>query len=237
MSLTSSTNPATYGEEITLTASINGDSPTGTISFYDGSALLGTLQVENGGYAALSISQLKVGSHILLATYSGDAMNSPAGTDAVMQDVAFASYYNNPFYYNDHFATLQTTVSLSSTSNPALDGNSVSFTAHVTGGQSPAGRVTFYDHMTNIGSAELLSDGSATITVSLPIGTHTIVARYGGDDRNGESSQSLTETIDRYPTNIRCDYRTSSFVFPESPGPNQPLYYCVPRPHPYYRWQ
>ncbi len=47
--------------------------PTGTVSFFDGSALLGNSQLSPSGWASITVSSLTVGSHTISAVYSGDA--------------------------------------------------------------------------------------------------------------------------------------------------------------------
>ena len=46
--------------------------PTGQVSFYDGSTLLGQATLDGSGSASFSTSVLAVGSHTITATYSGD---------------------------------------------------------------------------------------------------------------------------------------------------------------------
>ena len=60
-----------YGEPSTLTANVMLGA-TGTVSFYEGTTLLGTATVDAAGVAALPISTLNVGTHTVTATYNGD---------------------------------------------------------------------------------------------------------------------------------------------------------------------
>ena len=78
-----SVNPATYGSAVTLTASVTGGAPTGTVTFKDGALVLGTAAL-GGTTAQIAISNLAVGSHAITATYSGDASNF-ASTSAAVQ--------------------------------------------------------------------------------------------------------------------------------------------------------
>ncbi|KJY40556.1 hypothetical protein VR41_14890, partial [Streptomyces sp. NRRL B-1568] len=72
---------------VTVTAPGVG-TPTGTVSFFDGAALLGSAPLV-GGVATLSVSTLSVGSHPLTAVYGGDtnfvSSISPVDTQAVAQ--------------------------------------------------------------------------------------------------------------------------------------------------------
>ncbi len=75
--LTSAPNPSVSGQTVTMRATVTAASPgvgtpTGTVSFFDGSTLLGT-SVISGGVAQLSTSRLSVGVHHLTAVYHGNA--------------------------------------------------------------------------------------------------------------------------------------------------------------------
>ena len=72
---------AAFGQPVSLTATVSSDSvgaapPTGDVTFYDGSTLLGvaSLAAENGSDQATFTTQtLAAGSHVIMAIYSGDA--------------------------------------------------------------------------------------------------------------------------------------------------------------------
>ena len=89
--LTSSVNPATAGSPVTLTASVTGSSPTGTVSLADGSSALsgctGLALTGSGNTrtAACTTSSLAAGTHSIVATYSGDAANAPSTSAALSQ--------------------------------------------------------------------------------------------------------------------------------------------------------
>ena len=76
-SLSSTPNPSVIGQTVTLTATVSPvppavGTPTGTVTFNDGTTSLGTATLVNGT-ASLTISTLAVGSHPLTAAYSGGA--------------------------------------------------------------------------------------------------------------------------------------------------------------------
>ena len=72
--LSSSANPASYGQPVTFTATVSPQSgsstPTGSVTFADGSTTLGTATL-SGGVAHFATSGLAVGSHVITATYAG----------------------------------------------------------------------------------------------------------------------------------------------------------------------
>jgi hypothetical protein len=106
-----------------------------------------------------------------------------------------------------------TTTSLSSSANPSVYGQAVTFTATVaptTGTGTPTGTVTFTDGSTTLGTSSL-SGGKATFTTStLSVGSHTIGAAYSGDSTFKASSASLTQTVNKAPTKLTAAPATRS---------------------------
>jgi uncharacterized repeat protein (TIGR01451 family) len=85
IALTSSPNPSTLGQPVTLSASVT-SAATGRITFLAGSTVLGDAAVSNG-QAALTTSLLVVGLNTLFAEYSGDATYGPAVSTVRLQTV------------------------------------------------------------------------------------------------------------------------------------------------------
>jgi hypothetical protein len=90
--LMSSPNPSSSGQAVTFTATVlgaYGGSPTASVTFMDGSTILGRVATDAITHqATLVISTLAVGAHYVTATFSGNA-NFAASTSAVLeQDVA-----------------------------------------------------------------------------------------------------------------------------------------------------
>lgn len=95
--------------------------------------------------------------------------------------------------------TVTSTTGLASSHNPSTFGQSVTFTATVTGA-SPTGTVEFKDGSTDIAgcASQTLSSSSATCTTSALItGIHSITAVYSGDSANvASTSPVLTQAVD-----------------------------------------
>jgi len=74
VSLQSSVNPVLPKNAVTLTATVSSgiSTPTGTVTFLDGTTALGTGPLVNG-VGTLTTSTLAVGSHSITAVYPGDA--------------------------------------------------------------------------------------------------------------------------------------------------------------------
>jgi YVTN family beta-propeller protein len=191
--LNSDSNPSNLGEQVTFTASVTVNSPgtgtpTGSVTFYDGSTTLGTVALDSSQHAAYATSSLTVGSHSITANYLGDT-NFLGSTSTVLTQVVQAS----------------TTTALASNPNPSNVGQSVTFTATVTvtppGTGTPTGTVSFYDGSTLLGSVTLPSNGQASYaTWALTAGSHSITATYSGDSIYLTStSPVLTQVVNALP--------------------------------------
>ncbi len=166
--LTANPTPSVFGSPVTLTftvPSVNGVAPTGTVSFYNGTTLLGTATVNAQGVATLTTSQLPFGTDTVTATYPGDNNYAPANpsTTIAVSPVAPTSVLTGP-------ATL-----------PAC-GSSVMLTDTITGvnGVVLGGTVQFFDNGVAIGSPiPVPASGVVTLTTTaLPCAADVITAVY-----------------------------------------------------------
>jgi hypothetical protein len=175
--VTSSANPATAGQTVTWTATVTAPgSPGGSVEFYDGGALLGTV-VLSGTTARYITSALASGGHAITAIYLGNGAIPPSTSPAFAQYVQLSGAKSRG-----------STVALAASPSSATLGSSVTLTATATGSsrQAPTGQVTFMLNGTVLGQGTLGSTGTVTAatalsTSSLPHGTHTIAAVYLGD--------------------------------------------------------
>jgi hypothetical protein len=89
----SSANPP-FNTPVTLTANVtsssNSVSPTGTVSFSSGSALLGTAPLSSGSAVFVS-SNLPVGKLAVIATYAGDSTYAQSESASSHVDVTFST--------------------------------------------------------------------------------------------------------------------------------------------------
>ena len=88
--LSSSPNPSTSGEPVTLAATVNSafnvPPPNGeSVTFMQGTTVLGTASI-SGGVAQLSTSTLPVGTDVIAAEYGGDA-NFDSSTSKSLKQV------------------------------------------------------------------------------------------------------------------------------------------------------
>ena len=182
--VSSSANPATVGQSVTLTAQVSPSAATGTVTFYDGGNSIGTAAVV-AGKASLSTSALSAGAHSITAAYGGDG-NYNSSTSAALNETI-----NN---------LTSTTTALASSANPSVRGQKVTFTATVSaasGSGTPTGTVKFLDGGTSLGTSTLNSSGVATLTATgLSLGSHSITAQYGGSaSDNGSTSAVLVQVV------------------------------------------
>src|SRR2546422_3194741 len=71
---------------VALTASVNSATATGTVTFYNGTQILGTGTL-SGGTATYSTSAFAPGSYSITASYSGDTNYLPSTSGAITQTV------------------------------------------------------------------------------------------------------------------------------------------------------
>jgi hypothetical protein len=177
----SSLNPSVFGQTVTFTATVTGNNPTGTVQFKDGGTTLGSPAMLSSAMATLTTSALSIGTHPITAVYSGDANNN-ASTSLVLNQVVTA------------VAPSATTTTLVSSLNPSNFGQSVTFTATVSGA-SPTGSVSFDDNGTLLGSGSVSAGNASLTTSTLAVGSHPITATYGGDPANSASSSSILTQV------------------------------------------
>ncbi len=96
-SLSVAPNPAAVGASVTFTATVAGSinvTPTGTVSFLDGSSALGSAALSAQGTATFSSTSLASGTHPITAQYSGDGTfaGSTSAAESLMVGSATADF-------------------------------------------------------------------------------------------------------------------------------------------------
>ena len=177
ITLTSSAIPSSTTQPVTFTAAVPAGT-TGTITFYDGSTILGTATIANG-IATLTTSTLSAGTHPVTATFPGDANTNPAVSNSLSQVV------------NKTTPVLPTPV-LSSSS--LTTGTSETITESVP--SNVTGIVSFYSGSDLLGTGTVVN-GIATLTVpSLPVGSISITAAVAAtSNTNAATSPAAIATV------------------------------------------
>ena len=181
--LASSPNPSSVNQSVLFTATIAnqiGGRPTGTVTFKAGTTTLGKAKVSKG-QATLNYSFTSPGTDSIVAAYSGDSIFLPSSSLPLKQKVMKAA----------------TTTTLTSSPNPSQVGQSVKFTATVTGqyGGTPTGSITFKDNGTVIAQVALSGGVAHYKTSALTKGKHHMVASYAGDANFQNSYGSVDQTV------------------------------------------
>jgi hypothetical protein len=87
LAISSSNIKAASGSSITFTATLSAltSSPTGSVTFFDGSTAIGSPVPVSSNTATLQTSSLAVGAHTITAVYSGDSQNAKSTSIAITQ--------------------------------------------------------------------------------------------------------------------------------------------------------
>jgi sugar lactone lactonase YvrE len=185
----SPTDSATPGQPVTFFATVRGGSAADrvgeTVTFVEGSTILGTGTLNAAGQATFTTSNLAPGTHVITAIYGGDDNYNPS---------------SGPLSYR--IAAPLTPTVLTVTATP--EGGShflevVTFEVTVSGG-NPADRagesVSLYLPTGGpITAAGLDANGHATLHTRLNLGTNMVSIRYNGDSRYQGSSAGLTYVV------------------------------------------
>lgn len=170
-------------QTVTLTATVAGagGTPTGTVTFKDGSSTLSSTAL-TAGVATLPVSTLTAGTHTITATYSGDTTYSPSTSNNSVLTIT----------------AIPTTTTLQVGSTSITANQALTLTATVAGaGGPPTGSVQFKDGTTLLGSGTL-SSGTASYTVAantLSVATHSITAAYQGDSYFATSTSAASNVV------------------------------------------
>jgi hypothetical protein len=209
VTLTSSENPAAYGDQIILTATVIPASgtaiPSGSVTFEDSGTSLGTVTLGATGQAAMVDSALGAGTQPISATYAGSTEFASSVSVALEQEV-----------------TVQGSMTLlMPTVDPAPYGQALLFVVSVvpdSGTGVPTGAVTLMGGGSAVGTATLSGGTAAVVVSSLGVGGHALTADYAGDGNFSASvSGAVTETIGAAST------ATALTVSPTTAATGQPV--------------
>ncbi len=145
------------------------------------------------------------GPHTLSVAYNGDSQNAPSVSASI------------PYVVVPDL----TTARLTNAPNPSTLGQTVTFTAALTGNYAvPTGVVTFYDAGTAMGTGTLNAGGLATFATSaLSVGTHAISASYAGTlDFNAATPNAVSQQVNPPTTPLATAIQLTSSLNPAPAG-------------------
>jgi hypothetical protein len=204
--LTLSPLPPALGELLTLTAAVtappNSSTPTGTVTFKNGTEVLGTSKLGATGIVTFHKQLLDLGAYSFTAVYSGDGTYS-SSTSAVKKITV---------------AKISSATALSASPKTAFAHQEITFSAYVKaidGHLFPTGAVTFFDGSKMLGETKVGPTGGAEfMTKSLAPGTHSITARYLGSSyffaSTSKASEVRIEPIAATVTTLGASEKTAS---------------------------
>jgi YD repeat-containing protein len=184
------------GVPIALSATVTGASPTGSVTFKDGPAVLTTKSLSGGG-ASYDATFSTTGRHDIVASYSGDIDDRASDSNPLTVTVELGE-------------TTSTALSLSGVgcSGTCVAGTAITLQATVTGSTAATGNVLFKNGTALLGQAPLTKANSNSAQASYQIsdlapGTYTVTAEYQGDNTHQTSvSSGSTLTITKTITSV-----------------------------------
>ena len=208
--VSASNNPSVFGQSVTFTATVGitspgAGTPSGTVTFSDGSTSLGTAGLSSGQATFTAPSSVinTVATHSITAVYGGDANSMSSTSDTLFQTINRAV----------------TMTTLTSNFRTSAFGQPVSFTATVSttslGVGTVVGLVSFLDGTSLLGIGAL-NNGSVTFTTTLGMADnlHNISAVYAGTAIfAGSPSATLPQTVVAASTSTTISSSANSSSF------------------------
>jgi hypothetical protein len=204
----SSVNPTVFGQATTFTATVSANAPgagtpTGTVTFMDGSTVIGTGtldQTTGNDQATFTTASLAVGSHAISAVYGGDSdfLTSTGNLNqTVNQDPSITTVAQN---------------------GQSVQGQAISFTATVAaappGAGTPTGTVIFEINGAPFDTETLVNGSATSASLSdLTPGTYEATALYLGDTNFLASSGDIGQIVNPASTQTVLTASPSAPVF------------------------
>jgi hypothetical protein len=210
--------PVAVGQSVSLRATVEGTSvpPSGHLDFFDGSTLVGSVDL-NGSTSAAILAWPAAGTHQYTAVYSGDTVyqgstSSPVSVtvDRAISQVQLTGSSATP---PDQEVRADVGVGAPSQAPPGST-------------YSPTGRLTLLLDGTLIRSVVMTSRSFVEFTFTSPVaGHHTLTASYEGDANFTPASGDAGFDVPHYPTEGTIGSSAGSTPL-SCPPPSSPS--CVP---------
>jgi Bacterial Ig-like domain (group 3)/FG-GAP-like repeat/FG-GAP repeat len=201
ITLGSSPNASVAGQSVTFTTqfvpnppagvTLTGQPYSGTLTFYDGTTVLGQQQVSTVGFN-FTTAGLRVGSHNITAVYSGDTAFAGATSNVVVQVVNGLS----------SVATL-VAAPLTTAFGVPVQLTATVAAASLPGAGVPTGTVAFSQGGVSFQSGTLAGGVASVSTTGLVLGSNTLSCVYSGDGTyNGSNCNTLIVNVTPDPSTI-----------------------------------
>jgi uncharacterized repeat protein (TIGR01451 family) len=203
--IATSGTPSTYGQAVTFTATVSAvapgsGTPAGTVTFRDGSTVLGTGTLATG-QATFTTSGLLAGAHSVTATYEGSGSFNGSASAPTAQQVD------------------RRTPVLTAGASPASStyGAPVVLSLEVAGfaqGVAPTGTVSFSEGATPLCTGTLSGAGVASCShAAFRPGAHTVTASYPGDVNYVAGAATASVSVARATPSVAVTTSPAPSVF------------------------
>jgi len=153
--------------------------PTGTVQFFDNGSLLGTAPIAATELAQLTVLSMTVGSHVLTASYSGDA--NYTGSNASRFTETLVAPFSALFVSGNNDATAAQSVTYAAVVMNPLNQ------------PQQTGTVTWTSNGTVLGTSQVGANGSTSLTATFPTpGVYAVVVAYSGNQQPGTATVAQT---------------------------------------------
>lgn len=201
VTVTASASSVVYGENVIVTATVTFPYNTplnGEATFYVNNSPVNTQTLSASGVITYIISGLAIGNHSIHARYNGGSYRPASSSPA-----------------NVTVTKIPTSVTVTSSINPAALGSSVTFTATVTPATATGTVALRFDRSSNVSLS--IVDGVVTYTTTLPGGDNFVQAEYIGNATfTGSESSKYLQVVNRIVTNLILSSSANPAVVGES---------------------
>lgn len=188
------TPPATvvHGSALSITATVDGDNPTGIVEFVDGQTVLGTATLASGE-ATVSINTLTAGEHTIVARYLGDDRHAAASASAIATVAPWTSVVTADL--STDAATVGDTVTLD-VAVTLVDPTITTMARALGAAVQASGTVELLIDGDVVGAPVALVDGAGTLVVpSAHAGAVSVAARFVPADSSMTTATSEAHTV------------------------------------------
>jgi hypothetical protein len=153
--------------------------PTGTVQFFDNGSLLGTVSIASTELAQLTVPTMTVGTHVLTASYSGDA-NYTGSAASGFTETLVAPFSALSVSGNNDTTAAQSVTYAAVVMNPLNQ-------------PQQTGTVTWTSNGTVLGTSQVGGNGSTSLTATFPTpGVYAVVVTYSGNQQPATATVAQT---------------------------------------------